>query len=241
MQYLGGKSKLARKIVNAIQKDTPIREIWEPFCGGAAVTYELSRRGFRGVASDIHPALIHMYKALQSGWEPPLDITEEQYRDAKLLPDSDPNKAFFGFGCSFGGKWFGGYARSRGRHHGNESYRSILSMSSLWADAGWVFEILSFFDIPVFDMQAIIYCDPPYCGTQGYSTGFFDSGGFWSTCKRWAELIPVYVSEFDCPIPADMLLEITRTRAVNGERGRPVVKDRLFKIKGADARRSRRR
>ena len=71
-------------------------------------------------ASDVNRPLITMYKALQDGWIPPSTVTEEMYAEYKGIQDAeDPLTAFIGIGCSFSGKWFGGYARSGeiGRAH----------------------------------------------------------------------------------------------------------------------------
>jgi hypothetical protein len=67
MRYLGGKSKLARKIVARVLDLAPeTRGFCEPFMGGGAVTLELAKHrptlagdGFRG--------LLNMYQALRQG------------------------------------------------------------------------------------------------------------------------------------------------------------------------------
>ena len=58
-----------------------------------------------------------MWKALQSGWEPPDIVTEAEYQYIKDHKDEDPALAgFVGFGCTFGAKWFAGYARDKRGH-----------------------------------------------------------------------------------------------------------------------------
>ena len=53
-----------------------------------------------------------MWKALQQGWEPPDLVTFEDYEYVRAHQDENPAlTAFVGFGCTFGAKWFGGYAR----------------------------------------------------------------------------------------------------------------------------------
>ena len=59
-----------------------------------------------------------MWKALQNGWIPPNDISEEEYK--YIRENKNENMAltsFVGFGCSFAGKWFGGYARSNDKRN----------------------------------------------------------------------------------------------------------------------------
>lgn len=54
-----------------------------------------------------------MLRGVQNGYELPELITPDQYQLIKAHKDWDPVLAgFVGFGCSFGGKWFGGYARN---------------------------------------------------------------------------------------------------------------------------------
>jgi hypothetical protein len=86
-------------------------EIWEPFCGGGAVTLALSKAGFKVHASDIHHDLIMMWRAVMAGDEGVYaDVTEEEYNALKNAPSS-ARRGFVGFGASFGGSWFGGYGR----------------------------------------------------------------------------------------------------------------------------------
>lgn len=63
---------------------------------------------------DINEYLIEMFKALQNGWLPPQNLTVDEYYYIKNHPNS--NKALTGFagiGCSYSGKWFGGFARNK--------------------------------------------------------------------------------------------------------------------------------
>lgn len=109
MQYLGGKSRLSLSICQFLESiRSPNQVFLEPFCGGCNVTHKMS--GER-IAADAHPYLIVMYNALQGGWIPPESVSEEHYHYVKEHPDTDPAlTAFVGFGCSFGAKWWGGYA-----------------------------------------------------------------------------------------------------------------------------------
>lgn len=112
MQYLGGKARLRKQIGAYINEIIGDREYIEPFVGGGNILAEV--RAKKRTALDANEALITMYKALQKGWRPPTAVSEEEYAHYKALKDpNDPMTAFVGFAASFGGKWFGGYARSR--------------------------------------------------------------------------------------------------------------------------------
>jgi DNA adenine methylase len=102
MQYLGGKSRIAKEIAQVV---APQGFWWEPFCGGLSVSVQLAKFG-PGLVSDANPALISLYTSVARGWLPPEALSLEEWREARRLPDSDPRKAFAGFGCSFGGRYF---------------------------------------------------------------------------------------------------------------------------------------
>ena len=86
-------------------------------------------QGFsRKLLNDRHEYLIAMLQGVQQGYNLPEHITLEQYRYIRENKDADPVLAgFVGFGCSFGGKWFGGYARNKtGTNYAEQSKRSLL-------------------------------------------------------------------------------------------------------------------
>lgn len=240
MRYLGGKSKLASRIVDKL----PLASsdvVWEPFMGGAAVTTELLRRKTSDqtlVCTDNHVALVHLWQRVKAGWEPAdlggVPLSDELYAEARALPDTDPYKAFIGFGCSFGGKWFGGNAKSAGRNHYAESRRNLLNTAEFLRSANNVqISIASFFDVlPVaLKSRLLIYCDPPYADTEGYTTGDFDSSAFWCTCVSWARLgARVFVSEFFCPVKHSELLSISRKITVAIGTGAATKADKLFEV-----------
>ena len=45
----------------------------------------------------------------------------------------------------------------------------------------------------------VIYCDPPYKNTEGYSTGDFDHDLFWETMRKWSKHNCVFISEESAP------------------------------------------
>jgi DNA adenine methylase len=223
MHYLGGKTKLAGKIVKAIRERYPSRSVWEPFCGGLSVSVALAKAAPLE-ASDAHPALIALYSAMQAGWDPPDTLSEEDYARARSLPDSDPLKAFAGFGCSFSGKWFGGFARDKVRagDHTNEAARGLRKKLP---NPAITFRCLSFFDIAPRPWEGIIYCDPPYAGTQGYGMAW-DPAAFWARAREWSRFCPVFVSEFTAPAGVLCVLEMPRIKSMGFTRKAAI--DRLY-------------
>lgn len=213
MQYLGGKSRLAKEIAGIIR---PTGLWWEPFCGGLSVSVQLAKFHKVGIVSDANPALISLYQAVRNGWIPPDHLTEELYESYKNLPNSDPLKAFVGFGCSRSGMWFAGFSGNRtvySRTHPTgmrqdpvqATKRALIRDIQLLSETS--IACLSFFELPpgpnVFES---IYCDPPYKNTTGYR-GFenFDHDMFWKYCIKWASFSRVYVSELSCPVDNEVV------------------------------------
>lgn len=126
MRYQGGKSRIATplaQILNSAGGDCFV----SLFCGSCSVESKVTGYN-RIILNDKHEYLIQMLKGVQSGYELPEMITEDQYQRIKANKDADPVLAgFVGFGCSFGGKWFGGYARNKGgTNYAAQSKRSLL-------------------------------------------------------------------------------------------------------------------
>lgn len=100
-------------------------------------------QGFsRKILNDRHKYLIAMLQGVQNGYNLPESITPEEYRYIRDHKDEDPALAgFVGFGCSFGGKWFGGYARNAsGTNYALQSKRSLLKDMATLQDAHFVCE-----------------------------------------------------------------------------------------------------
>ena len=135
MRYQGGKSKIARPIAETIQALSQRRDgsvLVSLFCGSCAVEAKLAPFFDRLICNDAHPYLMAMWRALQDGWEPPDIVTEAEYQYIKDHKDEDPALAgFVGFGCSFGAKWFGGYARDKLGHATSGGYASQSKTSLL--------------------------------------------------------------------------------------------------------------
>lgn len=206
MQYMGGKTRIAKALAEIIRAERPGRPTYvEPFVGGASVLTQVARDFETVYAFDAHPDLILMYAAIQEGWEPPEVVTEEEYADLRHAEPS-PLRAFAGFGASFGGKWWGGYARnSRGDNYARATRNSLKKSAKagafdphvhfLQADA---LEILTSDVLLEMAPETVIYCDPPYANTTTYTgVSQFDHDGFWEACRYAADAgAVVFVSEY---------------------------------------------
>lgn len=202
MKYLGGKHRIAKELADfMLSRCGALDDYWEPFIGGGSVFEQMAPHFLTAIGTDVHPDLIMLYKALLEGWEPPSEITEEQY---KLLRDAEPSplRAVAGFPCSFGGKWFGGYARDRTgvrEDYVGEARRGLLRFAEALKGTEVVFECRSYLRCyPV--AESVVYCDPPYAGTTGYAgTDPFNPLVFWDRVQYWTKDMGchVYVSEYD--------------------------------------------
>lgn len=201
MRYLGGKKQISKELAAIVNRYRGNRPFWDAFCGSLSVSVAL---GGQGLCSDIHPALISLYRAIAGGWVPPSKLSREDWARAKVLPDTDPLKAFAGFACSFRGLYFSGYA---GGYVGPASREGALAASevllrdvSALVGRGCVFEQLDFIattPTPGF----LVYLDPPYRGTSGYAgTAALDYTRFYEQCLVWSKVCPVLVSEYNLPI-----------------------------------------
>jgi DNA adenine methylase len=222
MQYLGGKSKIRKQISCFLESVRFGKEYFEPFVGGAWVLQEMS--GYR-IASDSNEALIAMYVALQDGWLPPENVSEELYAEYKAKQDcADPLTAFIGIGCSFGGKWFAGYARQKGYNFAAGGRRALQKQLPLLSG-------VHFFAQDYRDWHPsnnLIYCDPPYKNTTGYKDKF-DHEYFWETMREWSKKNTVVISEYQAPQDFACVLEIPTKSTLRNAENKPIQSvERLF-------------
>lgn len=205
MQYMGGKSVIAKKIAAIIGGGDILVE---PFVGGAAMTTALAPVFAHVRAYDIHPDLIELLNAVKGGWLPPENVTEEEYRELRGQAPS-ALRGFAGFALSWGGKWFGGYARGGVKNYAAIGSRSLKKSAASFSNV--TFARSDYRDITI-PAGATVYCDPPYAGTTKYA-GEFSSREFWGVAKGWAaQGARVFVSEQHAPEGWDILWEEDFTR-----------------------------
>lgn len=209
MRYQGGKARISTEIANQIISFAPRerererkRVLVSLFCGACSVETKLAPYFQRMICNDIHPYLIALLKGVQSGYSLPDEITEEQYDYVKKHMEEDPVlTGFVGFGSSFGGKWFGGYGRSKKydeqhRSHAKESKNALLRDNEKLKNA--IFTCCDYRDVTLPD-GAVIYADPPYNGTTQYANGKFDSEAFFEYARTVSKNHLMFISEISAP------------------------------------------
>lgn len=249
MRYLGGKARLCKLIADEIYaRRKPGDTYLEPFMGGGSVMTEVLRRGWPGQVylGDANRTLVNMWQALQLGWTPPDNLTQNDYLRFRAMPDEeDPTTAYLAFGGSFGAKWFG--SRTFYPDQLAATRRSLLrTREVLRGEDCPATEILPYDyrdwtttleAMPGASQRAVIYCDPPYAATTGYDGVSRDIGGkggldyteFWTTMRRWAGLgHTVLVSEYTGGPGAELIWE----RTMKGKMTKGgAAQDRLFLVR----------
>lgn len=249
MQYLGGKSRLANDIAEVIhaiprrQKSNGAGTCGNPinhagggtfvslFCGSCAV--EAKVKGFdRMILNDKHKYLIALLRAVQNGYEPPDVVTEDEYVAIKANKDADPAlTGFAGFGCSFGGKFFGGYARNaQSTSYAAQSKRSLLEDIAKLKKAEFLCG--DYRNVPL-PPRSVIYADPPYQGTAGYTVGKFAHAEFWEYMRELSKSGHiVLISEQQAPLDFKTVWEKPFLRSIDcNKSNKQIVTEKLFTYK----------
>lgn len=198
------------------------------FCGGCAIETKLAPHFENVICNDLHPYLIAMYQALQNGYDLPENVSEKQYRYIREHKDEDKALAgFVGFGCSFGSRWFAGYARNHSgkRNYCKEGRNAIMRDFENLKTAKFTCADYRSVDIPD---GSIVYADPPYAGVTGYSTGKFDSSEFWKYTRKISEKNTVFISELKAPDDFVCVWQKEILRTLNSNNKRPKSVEKLF-------------
>lgn len=211
---MGSKNRIAKQLIPFIEKERISEEQFyvEPFVGGANLIDKI--KGNR-IGNDINEYLIALLSAIQNGWEPPDKITKEEYYKIKNNPENYESclVAFVGFLCSFGGKWWGGYAFNNTNRNYTREGRDNLKKQALNLK-GIQFTSMDYRKLEI-PSNSIIYCDPPYKGTTGYRNKF-DHDSFYEWCRQKRdEGHIIFLSEYDAPDDFECLLEINLKTTVS--------------------------
>ena len=205
MQYFGGKQRISKPLteyLNLQLKDgQPFVDL---FCGSCNVVTKIDSNRIR-IANDKHKYLIAMWKALQEGWAPPQYLTKEEYNFIKNNKEDKPClTGFVGFGCSFAGKWFGGYAQSdRWKNYCISANRGCLKKLRHLNNVKFFDLDYRKVDIPV---GSLVYCDIPYRNTTQYDkseVGVFNHDEFYKWVKQNHKKYDIYISEYKHNVPDD--------------------------------------
>jgi DNA adenine methylase len=222
MHYLGSKARHAAEIISITCANRRENQIYiEPFVGGGNVINKVPQGAGR-IANDKNYGMVALLDALGNhDWTPPEKMTQSEWKKIMKggIRESDDllQKALFAFaatGPTFGSMWCGQWAKD---YEGMEGTRYRQARDAALKDAPGLKGIKFFsdsFDKLEIPDGSLVYCDPPYAGTTGYSgavrtikaddktsSNEWRADIFW----RWADKLAlekgcsVFVSEYKGP------------------------------------------
>lgn len=223
MKYMGSKARFAKDILPIILANRgPDQWYVEPFVGGGNI---IDKVPGKRLGNDINCYVIDLLEELSTGWIPPY-LTRAEYNDIRDYPHVALPKivGWAGIGCSYSGKWFGGYAGKVKtkvgtiRDYIQEAINNAIAQSP--GLAGTEFKCGPYYDFTI-PPNSIIYCDPPYDDTTSYNIPF-DTESFWSWCdQQIMNGHQVFVSEYKAPVGWRMVWQkaAASSLSANGKHG----------------------
>jgi len=189
MRYYGGKARTGKEIAKILKEfvsDT--KGYIEPFCGALGVMRHMSE--YNCYASDGCKDLIMLWKEVQEDKFEKPEMTEEKWEELKESKIPSALRAYAGFGCSFGGQWFKGYAQkySKVRNYNDSTYNGIQKIKHNIKKVKFSHRDYKKHHKKIENGGYLIYCDPPYTNSfQNHkgSTHGFDHQEFWNTMRKW--------------------------------------------------------
>lgn len=234
MKYMGSKNRIAKEILPIMLKERGQRTWVEPFVGGANVIDKVD--GIR-IGNDNQRYVIALYKSLQVGWKPPIEVTSDFFFEVKSNSDKYPDElvGYLGTQLTFGCEWWGSFRRDNigKRKYDLEAYNNVMNQQPNLI--GVEFNCGDYRDLLIPE-RSFIYCDPPYRGVRKYVGNVkFDSDIFWQWCRdRSMEGHIVYVSEYSAPDDFECIWSKEISASVNNSiksgRGLKAV-EKLFRIR----------
>jgi len=221
MRYLGGKYRIRKKLGAFLTEQAKGKDFFlDLFCGAGNVVTNVDHPN--RYANDGNRYVIAVLKRAQRGGEFPDVITEEFYQQVKNNKDAYPDwlVGFVGFGCSFGGKFFRGFAR------GNRNYPLSAANSLSEIDlTGVQLSVGDYQNTEIPKGSGLIYCDPPYENTTGYSIAF-DREQFYRWAREQAQKHTVLVSEYEHNSRGPIVWQTTSSNKL----GKAITSEVVFQV-----------
>lgn len=200
MKYMGSKNRIAKHILPIMLKYRTPEMTWvEPFVGGANVIDKVEGKR---IGNDNQEYVISLYKALQNGWKPPIEVSKDFFFEVENNKDKYPKElvGYLGTQLTFGCEWWGSFRRDNTgkRKYDLEAYNNVMKQQPNLIGIDFYCGDYRELEIP---SDSLIYCDPPYRGVRKYVGNIkFDSDVFWEVCRNWHKQgHTVFVSEYVAP------------------------------------------
>ena len=234
MKYMGSKNRIAKEILPIMLKERKQRTWVEPFVGGANIIDKVD--GVR-IGNDNQEYVIALYKALQKGWKPPMEVSSDFFFEVENNKDNYPKElvGYLGTQLTFGCEWWGSFRRDNTgkRKYDLEAYNNVIKQQPNLIGIQFVFGDYRDLEIP---NNSLIYCDPPYRGVRKYVGNVkFDSDIFWEWCrKRTNDGHIVFISEYEAPDDFECIwskqISASANNSTKNGQGLKAV-EKLFKLK----------
>lgn len=202
MRYMGSKARHAKDIIPFLMEGHDQNKPYvEPFVGGGNIFSKVPAKIKWG--NDTAEYAVALLEAVSKGYTPPEILSKQTYYKIKESPASYPKElvGFSAYCCSYGGKFWGGYARNKASEGDwstcpGQQVRNLEKQKS--GLVGAKFTSMNYLDMDI-EEGSTVYCDPPYANTTGYKGGF-DHKVFWDWCDSLVEKnCRVFVSEYVAP------------------------------------------
>lgn len=238
IKYVGSKARVSKdisKIINNIIEKENIFTYIEPFVGGANIIEKIECDNKIGY--DNNEYLISMWNAFKNGYEPPENITKEEYTYVKNHKDEFPKEyvAIVGFCSTYNAGWFRRYGafaitkEGKIRNYYQEAIRNIKKQIPNILDVH--FQVKDFFDL--YCDNCLIYCDPPYKTSHYimYEEKDFDYNKYWEKIRFLSKNNIVLCSEYEAPKDFECIWSKELTTTLD-KASRSKAVEKLFKYKG---------
>lgn len=229
MKYMGSKNRIAKYLLPIILKDRqPEQWYVEPFAGGGNMIDKVT--GNR-IAGELNKYVLALLQAISNGWLPPVFVSVDEWKHVKDNKDQYSLEfvAYCGICLSFGSVWFCTYAKDAkgNRNYAQEAYRNLQKQAPKLKNV--IFKNCSY-DQLFIPKISIIYCDPPYKGTDKYR-GFeqINHDHFWGWVRRQVKQgHKVFISEFEAPEDFVCIWELKISTAIAEKALGKSVTEKLF-------------
>lgn len=225
MRYFGGKAKIGKILTKVIidylvskKINTNEAILIEPFCGALGLTKYIIDYFEKSYANDICKDIIMLHKQIKNNTFKNPKINKEKWIELKYTNKSSAERAFAGFGCSFGGSFFNGYINDPSNN--DMIYSSLMKLAPkmqkiTFSNKDYYDFLINFKFIE--NKKYVIYLDPPYKNTSCQPWPQFDSSKFWTIVRKLSKMknITIIVSEISAPKDFKCIYKLDRRNGMH--------------------------
>jgi DNA adenine methylase len=234
MAYVGGKAKGCEHIMEVLNdRKYDNKPYLEPFVGYGHILRRVKNKSSYRV-SDANELVVSLLSGIQEKKGKYPTITRAEYYKLKAKEgDVTFRRAIAAFCYSYNGKEWGGYTE-----------RSVCGKRESYPDERKrYYDMLRLNDVfmrtkierkdykGINPKGCIIYCDPPYANTTGYSSEF-DTSEFWEVMRKWSSTNDVFISEYNAPADFKCIAKRKKHQSLNGKGSGVVKNEKLYKYRG---------